>query len=483
MPKTIEVLSGSCVTIPCSFDIEDKYKTNLDNTCKAIWTHDKKTVVFDSSNPQQTPIKGNFTGDLKQKDCTTTLNNMKPADSNTYNFKLECDSALRYHFVQQVLNIVVNAHLPRPTLSPSTLEAKEGTSVSLRCSAPAPCLSHPPSLTWTPRLGDSQETLQENQDKTQVQTSVVTFTASHLHHGQTVSCTATYNKQDGSSKFAVIKSFTADISFAPQILLSSNCTKAAAQLTCSCETVGNPSPALQWYLDGLPLNNSEKLVISYEPLKNTSLRSIITVNQLQERDLSTLICHSSNSLGSATLRFFVYSPEPQTSAETCSGQVLFQLFISALGIASLLCALLFAFRFCRHQRTGCQNPTKTQSTSDTSSVVMTTENENKVSNTGEEDIYVNTITMRESNMPNTPPESQQVVSKSSVKKNEEDSDLVYSEVMWKSNKKKGEHNRNHVSYALEMGWPYEKTETGKDAETTMCSEYAQVHFRDKNINL
>nr|XP_033496951.1 uncharacterized protein LOC117266105 [Epinephelus lanceolatus] len=103
---------------------------------------------------------------------------------------------------------------PRPTLTPtpSTLEVKKGTSVSLTCSAPAPCLSHPPTLTWTPGLGDSQETLQENQDKTKVQTSVVSFTASHLHHGKTISCTATYNKQDGSTESAVSTSLTADIS-------------------------------------------------------------------------------------------------------------------------------------------------------------------------------------------------------------------------------------------------------------------------------
>eukprot|EP00064_Thunnus_orientalis_P025871 superscaffoldBa00014290_g26303 len=87
MPDAIDVLSGSCVTIPCSFDIMDEYDKNLDHT----------------------------------------------------------------------------------------------------------------SLTWTPSLGHSRETLQENEDKTKVMTSVLTFTASHLHHGKEISCTAAYNKQDGST--------------------------------------------------------------------------------------------------------------------------------------------------------------------------------------------------------------------------------------------------------------------------------------------
>uniref|UniRef100_A0A8C4F6Q9 Ig-like domain-containing protein n=1 Tax=Dicentrarchus labrax TaxID=13489 RepID=A0A8C4F6Q9_DICLA len=323
MPQTIEVLRGSCVTIPCSFDIKDGFGSNLDRTCKAMWKNEQRTVVFDSSNPQPSIITGNLTGHLTKRDCTTTLNNMQPEHSNKYHLRLECDNRLKYDFNQQKLDISVKNDPPRLTLTPSTLEVKEGTSVSLKCSAPAPCLSHPPTLTWTPSLGHSQETLEENQDKTKVKTSVVTFTASHLHHRQEISCTAVYNKQDGSTESSVRTSLTADISFAPQILFSSYCTKTTDQLNCSCETVGNPSPTLQWYLDGLPFNHSDTFAISNEPLNETGLRIIITVNQPQWRNLSTLLCRSSNSLGSATQRFYFYSLEPQTSAQCmCCAKVL-----------------------------------------------------------------------------------------------------------------------------------------------------------------
>ncbi|XP_045900455.1 sialoadhesin-like [Micropterus dolomieu] len=211
VPQTIEVLRGSCVTIPCSFDIENNYESNLDNTCKALWKNDQDTVVFNSSTPQQNKIKGELTGDLIKKDCTTTLNNMQPEHSKKYFFRLECNNGLKYGFLQ-ILEIAVQDGPPRPTLTPSTLKVKEGTSVKVTCSAPAPCLSHPPTLTWTPSLGDIHETLQENQDKTKVKTSVLTFTASHLHHRQEISCTAVYNKQDGSTESSVTTRLTADIS-------------------------------------------------------------------------------------------------------------------------------------------------------------------------------------------------------------------------------------------------------------------------------
>uniref|UniRef100_A0A671Y930 Ig-like domain-containing protein n=1 Tax=Sparus aurata TaxID=8175 RepID=A0A671Y930_SPAAU len=194
IPKTIEVLSGSCVTIPCSFDVEDKYNSCLDETCRALWKSDQ-TVVFDSSNPQSSAIQGELKGDLTRKDCTTTLNNMRPEHSKEYYLRVEC----RFYNVPPTL-----------TLTPSTLKVEEGTSVSLKCSAPAPCLSHPPALTWSSSLGHIQESLQVNQDRTKVQTSVLTFTASRIHHGKEISCTAVYNKQDGSSQ-SVSTSLTADI--------------------------------------------------------------------------------------------------------------------------------------------------------------------------------------------------------------------------------------------------------------------------------
>uniref|UniRef100_A0A671Y277 Ig-like domain-containing protein n=1 Tax=Sparus aurata TaxID=8175 RepID=A0A671Y277_SPAAU len=229
IPKTIEVLSGSCVTIPCFFDVVDTYNSHLDGTCRALWKSDQ-TVVFDSSNPQSSTIQGELKGDLTRKDCTTTLNNMRPEHSKEYYLRLECDH-LRHNLLDHKLHISVTDVPPTPTLTPSTLKVEEGTSVSLKCSAPAPCLSHPPALTWSFSLGHIQESLQENQDRTKVQTSVLTFTASRLHHGKEISCTAIYNKQDGSSQ-SNSTSLTADISwsapfmtFMPQTIevLSGSC--------------------------------------------------------------------------------------------------------------------------------------------------------------------------------------------------------------------------------------------------------------------
>ena len=69
--------------------------------------------------------------------------------------------------------------------------------MSLSCSAAAPCPKLPPNLTWTPRLSDSVDLLLENEDKTKYVSSVLNFTASHLHHGQEITCRALYTLQQG----------------------------------------------------------------------------------------------------------------------------------------------------------------------------------------------------------------------------------------------------------------------------------------------
>uniref|UniRef100_A0A8C9Y5J5 Ig-like domain-containing protein n=1 Tax=Sander lucioperca TaxID=283035 RepID=A0A8C9Y5J5_SANLU len=242
IPQNIEVLSGSCVTIPCSFDIEDKYETNLDNTCKAVWKNDQGTVVFDS-NSQQTIMNGELIGNLTKNDCTTTLNNMKPDYSNSYFFRVECNNELKISFVGQKLYISVNADPPSPTLTPSTLKVKEGDSVSLSCSAPAPCRSHPPTLTWTPGLGGSQETLQDNQDQTKVKISNVTFTASHLHHKKNISCTAVYNKQDGGTESSVNSPKHTTVSVNP-----SGPVPEGRNVSLTCSSTANPAVRnYTWY--------------------------------------------------------------------------------------------------------------------------------------------------------------------------------------------------------------------------------------------
>jgi hypothetical protein len=79
-----------------------------------------------------------------------------------------------------------------PILSVSD-EVKEGTPVSLNCSAVALCPEHPPELTWTlPTQFTPENQLQENPDQTKSVLSMVTSAPSYLHHEKNITCTAVY---------------------------------------------------------------------------------------------------------------------------------------------------------------------------------------------------------------------------------------------------------------------------------------------------
>ncbi|KAM8735784.1 uncharacterized protein AB9X84_024123 isoform 1-T1 [Acanthopagrus schlegelii] len=302
-----------------------------------------------------------------------------------------------------------------------------------------------------------------------------------------------------------------DVHFAPQILSSYGCIQTADQLNCSCETVGNPPPALQWYLDGLPVNHSDRFAISSEPLNVSGLRSIITVSQLQQRDLSTLLCHSSNSLGSATQRFFVYNLQPQISAKHQDFVMLLVFITIIVALFLVICGLLLVIRAQRthqviHKSTGAM------------SQVLTSGEANEQPNAEEEAIYINANEARQggvaepaansepnsANLPSAGPNNAEGAAEGSEKKKEEGSDVIYSTVNWKTKSRKrkeedsvdkgqpgnsyleeercavGAMSRNFVSDALEMGNLYDEFQPGPENKAVEC-EYAQVKFKRKSV--
>ncbi|KAM9512241.1 B-cell receptor CD22-like isoform 7-T9 [Salvelinus alpinus] len=245
MPQSIKALKGSCVRIPCSFTLGPLKSVDYNpclktHSCNAIWTRggtDKTNIV--GSSPS---------GNLNQKDCTTILDNKPTGD--TYYFRLECGNCVKFNFGTPVqINIADTP--PTPTLTPATVEVREGTSVRLICSAADPCPSLPPTLTWSPSLGRSEEGLQENQDKTQVKTSSLTFTASYLRHEQKISCTALYKQQDGKNVKSPETTLTVMVLFSPKntsvSVSPSGPVVEGSSMALTCSSNANPAVSYTWY--------------------------------------------------------------------------------------------------------------------------------------------------------------------------------------------------------------------------------------------
>uniref|UniRef100_A0A8C5B9X8 Ig-like domain-containing protein n=1 Tax=Gadus morhua TaxID=8049 RepID=A0A8C5B9X8_GADMO len=226
-PASVTTLNGSCVTVPCSFTLEDKYKSMLKPGCKKYWFKIKDQPISSTT----------FRGNLTAYNCTTTFDNVHE-DNVQYYLRIQCDgSDLKYNFVENPVTIRIKGKC-NPVV--------EGTPVELGCSAPSYCDTHPPTVTWTPALGLSTQ-LQQNDTVT----STLTFNASHLHHGNNVSCTAAYYIPSGN-KTVTSTRYQLSISYAPRntSAVGSPCLPAreGGCLNLTCTSHANPAvSAVSWY--------------------------------------------------------------------------------------------------------------------------------------------------------------------------------------------------------------------------------------------
>ncbi|XP_038843962.1 myelin-associated glycoprotein-like [Salvelinus namaycush] len=257
MPDRLDVLTGSCVQIPCSFNIPGQNKDTFNSTIQTsgVWIKDSPyfdvcpdSVIFNSSETVNR-YQGKITGNMSQKNCTTVFFNVTTSYTNKYFFRIERQPFLATDIEKSVYIGVRD--LPSSPIITVSGEVKEGTPVSLNCSAVTPCPEHPPELTWTlPTQFTHENQLQENPDQTKSVLSTVTFTPSYLHHEQNITCTAVYPV--GSSNKTAEHNMMLNVSFSPKDTSASISPAdpvlmgSCVNLTCS-STANPPVTTFTWF--------------------------------------------------------------------------------------------------------------------------------------------------------------------------------------------------------------------------------------------
>uniref|UniRef100_A0A8C1GUP4 Ig-like domain-containing protein n=1 Tax=Cyprinus carpio TaxID=7962 RepID=A0A8C1GUP4_CYPCA len=249
LPKRVEALKGSCVFIPCTFDIDQQYKDDLTDSAKRMWFKaGGSTAVFNSSSPNTGLLKGEIFGTATQKNCTTRFDNVDQSHDGSYYFRLEASGKLQYNYKETTYSQVQIAVLGECHI------VVEGSSVSLRCSTKIFCPSRPPSLTWSSSLIESVAG-QQYQNQTEL-ISDLNFTVSHRHHGVNFTCTATHQLQKQNT---TKRSRLLSVQYAPKNtsvrINPAGLVLEGRSVTLSCSSDANPAVTYTWYRDTeRPLN-------------------------------------------------------------------------------------------------------------------------------------------------------------------------------------------------------------------------------------
>uniref|UniRef100_UPI003AAF8E8D myelin-associated glycoprotein n=1 Tax=Centroberyx gerrardi TaxID=166262 RepID=UPI003AAF8E8D len=258
LPRRIGAISGSCLLVPCRFQLPVAYEADLLNCSHSgVWRKGSTTgqTVFSSGQSQgQNAIQGEITGDLRRANCTTVFSSFPERYNDSYFFRLECPNRLKYTFDTGVY-ISSQSEPPPPQLT-GGVGVSEGERVRLRCSAPVSCPALPPSLTWLHPPGRTEETVEtlESRGGSISTTSMLTFIASASHHNQTVTCFISYPLTAGGSTEPAAATHTLSVQYAPRstaaALSPSGPVPEGRGVTLTCSSDANP-PAQRyiWYRD------------------------------------------------------------------------------------------------------------------------------------------------------------------------------------------------------------------------------------------
>ncbi|KAJ8010562.1 hypothetical protein DPEC_G00076370 [Dallia pectoralis] len=255
MPTELVVLNGSCVQIPCAFNIREEHSQtfNKSKNVFGVWIKQSHIVgpdkVIFNSSKEVNIYQGNITGNMSQKNCTTVFFNVLSSYTNKYYFRID-STQYRATDNEKFVYINVTELTPKPEMAVLG-EIREMTHISINCSAVASCPEHPPKLTWTlPTEFTHEDRLQENPDQTKSVLSTVTFIASYLHNKTNITCTAvypvgTYNKTSEQTRTLHVlfspKDTTASISPADPVSVGS-----CVNLTCA-GTANPPVTNFTWF--------------------------------------------------------------------------------------------------------------------------------------------------------------------------------------------------------------------------------------------
>ncbi|XP_006894321.1 PREDICTED: sialoadhesin [Elephantulus edwardii] len=306
-PQEVLGVKGSCLVIPCVFNFPSD--VTVPGGITAIWYYDytgSRQVVSHSENPSL--VEGRFRGRAQlvgrpeNKVCNLLLQDLRPSDSGTFNFRFEISEGNRWSDMRGTKVTVTEEPLMPTITAPAML--REGMDVNFNCSTPYVCLKEPVLLEWHGQdPAHSVTTPLQRVEPTGISHLATLHTAlSWQDHGRTLRCQVSMAGRKAQQELHL------QVQYVPrgvEILLSPSDQNILqgdmVTLTCRVNSSYPEVRSVLWVKDGEPL---------------TTKSPVLRLPQATWADAGIYTCQVENAVGSVTsppVSLHVFMAEIQVS--------------------------------------------------------------------------------------------------------------------------------------------------------------------------
>ncbi|XP_075697015.1 myelin-associated glycoprotein-like [Rhinoderma darwinii] len=245
-PSTITALIGSCVEIPCTYNIP----TRISRTSSTVWylyatsgypeilnTKDSSSVMEEYKD-RTSLVPG-------EKSCTLRIDRVRREDTDTYYpgiaEKRDINAySEQYRYIHLSVTDIVT------TMFSMSKRLTEEVATVIRCTAEHTCGSRPPSLQWN-KPGHIKKKSVDVSGGSWREESELTYIPSYVDDGTPVRCTATYPNGQRTGRSEIL-----NIHYAPKnvsvTVIGIDEVMEGREVTLQCNSFSNPGVyEYEWY--------------------------------------------------------------------------------------------------------------------------------------------------------------------------------------------------------------------------------------------